>query len=295
MIFEQAANSSIRALFNAEQMRANGVKANIASHTLRSGITVLSGSGGNIAVLSGPDGKVMVDSGFAASKTEIERALSLISDEPMRSLVNTHWHFDHTDGNEWIHEAGAVIIGHRNSRIRMQQEQAIPAFEVLLRPSSRGELPTVVFDKDLTLEFNDEQILLRRYTPSHTDSDISVYFERGDVLHVGDTWLNNIYPFIDCESGGSIDGMIAASLENLDLAGPDTIVVPGHGAIGNRDDLLEFHEMLVSVRSSVATLKANGATLEAVIAAHPTEPFDGKWGRSFIPADLFTANVYEGV
>lgn len=295
MVFEQVATSSIHALFNAEQMRATGVKANIVSHTLRSGITVLSGSGGNIAVLNGPDGKVMVDSGFAVSQTEIETALSLISDEPVRSLVNTHWHFDHTDGNQWVYESGAVIIGHRNSRIRMQQKQAIPAFEVLLHPSSRSELPTVVFDNELTLELNDERILLRRYAPAHTDSDISVYFERADVLHVGDTWLNGIYPFIDCESGGNIDGVINASLKNLELAGPNTIVIPGHGAVGNRNDLLEFHEMVVGIRSRVATLKANGATIEAAIAAHPTEPFDDKWGRSFIPPELFTENVYEGI
>jgi glyoxylase-like metal-dependent hydrolase (beta-lactamase superfamily II) len=295
MVFEQVATSSIHALFNAEQMRATGVKANIVSHTLRSGITVLSGSGGNIAVLNGPDGKVMVDSGFAVSQTEIETALSLISDEPVRSLVNTHWHFDHTDGNQWVYESGAVIIGHRNSRIRMQQKQAIPAFEVLLHPSSRSELPTVVFDNELTLELNDERILLRRYAPAHTDSDISVYFERADVLHVGDTWLNGIYPFIDCESGGNIDGVINASLKNLELAGPNTIVIPGHGAVGNRNDLLESHEMVVGIRSRVATLKANGATIEAAIAAHPTEPFDDKWGRNFIPPELFTENVYEGI
>ncbi|AEU36113.1 MBL fold metallo-hydrolase [Granulicella mallensis] len=295
MLFEQVANSSIHALFNAEEMRATGDKANIVSHTLRSGITVLSGSGGNIAVLNGPDGKVMVDSGFATSQPEIETALSLISDEPVRSLVNTHWHFDHTDGNQWVYESGAVIIGHRNNRVRMQQEQAIPAFEVLLHPSSKSELPTIVFDNDLTLELNDERILLRGYAPAHTDSDISVYFERADVLHVGDTWLNGIYPFIDCDSGGNIDGVIAASLANLELAGPNTIVIPGHGAIGNRNDLLEFHEMLVGIQSRVAALKANGATLEAVIAARPTEPFDDKWGRSFIPPELFTENVYEGV
>ncbi len=142
---------------------------------------------------------------------------------------------------------------------------------------------------------NGETIQLRRYTPAHTDSDISVHFERADILHTGDTWFNGMYPFADYNSGGSIDGMIAASSENLSLAGPETIVLCGHGDVGTRQDLVEYHEMLLSVRDSVAKLKARGSSLEEAIVARPTAPFDANRGDGFIPYDLFVAQVYRGV
>jgi glyoxylase-like metal-dependent hydrolase (beta-lactamase superfamily II) len=295
MILEQATDSSFHALFTAKQMQASGINAKICSRTLRSGVTVLSGSGANIAVFDGPEGKVMIDSGFAVSQVQIEHVLSAISSEPLRYLVNTHWHFDHADGNGWVHDSGAIIIGHRNSRVRMKQEQVIPAFEARFCPASVKELPTVVFENDLELELNSERIMLSQYAPAHTDSDISVYFEQADVLHVGDTWFSWIYPFIDYDGGGSLDGMISAAESNLRLAGPDTIVIPGHGNIGDRNDLFAFHNMLVDVRSAVAALKQKGAPVKEVVSARPTAPFDDKWNSGFIPAELFTAQVYQGV
>jgi glyoxylase-like metal-dependent hydrolase (beta-lactamase superfamily II) len=166
---------------------------------------------------------------------------------------------------------------------------------VRFRPASTRELPTVVFENDMELELNCERIMLKRYTPAHTDSDISVYFEQADVLHVGDTWFNWMYPFVDYEGGGNLDGMIAAAEDNLKLAGPDTIVIPGHGGLGDRNDLLAFHDMLVGVRFDVAALKRRGASVEEVVSARPTAPFDAKWSGGFIPAELFTAQVYQGV
>lgn len=286
---------TIHALINTEQMRASGVNAKMVIRPLRSGVTTLFGSGANIAVLDGPEGKVLVDSGLAASQAEITKSLSDISSRPIRHLVNTHWHFDHTDGNEWIHALGVSIIGQANTRVRMRQKQIMLEWQGVFGPSPIAAIPAILFEQSLELNLNGEKIRIRRYTPSHTDSDVSVYFEHADVLHTGDTWFNGVYPFIDYNSGGSIDGMIAASEENLALAGSQTLIIPGHGEIGNRNDLVEYREMLLRVRSAVAAMKANGARLEAVIAAHPTAPFDTKWANGFIPPELFTALVYRGI
>jgi glyoxylase-like metal-dependent hydrolase (beta-lactamase superfamily II) len=277
------------------QMRAGGAKAQLSVKPLRKNVSMVSGSGGNFLVLSGKEGKLAVDSGFATSKVQMEQAFSGISDEPLKLLVNTHWHFDHTDGNEWMHATGATIISHSQTLDRMSHRQVIPEFEGIYPPSPRGALPTVTFEHTKVLQVNGDELRLARHTPAHTDSDISVYFTGADILHTGDTWFNGIYPFIDYNTGGSIDGMIAASKENLEIAGRSTIVVPGHGASGGRDDLAAFHQMLVDMRTSIASLKRSGASAQEVLARRPTTPYDKVWGSGFISPDLFTSLVYRGV
>jgi glyoxylase-like metal-dependent hydrolase (beta-lactamase superfamily II) len=277
------------------QMRASGAQAKLSVKPLRKSVSMVSGSGGNVLVLSGKEGKLAVDSGFATSKAQMEQTFSGISDEPLKLLVNTHWHFDHTDGNEWMHATGATIISHSQTLDRMSHRQVIPEFEGIYPPSPRGALPTVTFEHSKVLQVNGDELRLARHTPAHTDSDISVYFTGADILHTGDTWFNGIYPFIDYNTGGSIDGMIAASKENLEIAGRSTIVVPGHGASGGRDDLASFHRMLVEMRSLIASLKRSGASAQEVIARKPTTPYDKVWGGGFISPDLFTSLVYRGV
>jgi glyoxylase-like metal-dependent hydrolase (beta-lactamase superfamily II) len=283
------------AMYTAEQMLTAAARANITAVALRSDITVLSGAGANIVVLDDPEGKILIDSGFGVSRPEVEASLSLISPRHVRYLVNTHFHFDHTDGNEWIHELGATIVAHTQTRLRLSLTQAIPAFRSVRQASPALALPTITFDQQMRLELRDETVLLRRYTPAHTDSDIAVYFERHDILHAGDTWFNAIYPFIDYEGGGSIDGLIAATRENLELAGPKTLVVPGHGSVGSRDDLRDFYNMLLETRGEVAGLKASGLPIESVLDLKPASRFAAKYGAGFIPYDLFIFQVYEGV
>lgn len=287
--------SEPEAKFTAEQMLSTGIRANITALELRSDITVLSGSGANIVVLDDPEGKILVDSGFAVSRPELKTSLAAISPHQAKYLVNTHFHFDHTDGNEWLHEVGATIVSHAQTRLRLSLTQTIPAFRSVRRPSPVAALPTVTFEKQMQLEVRDETLLFKRYTPAHTDSDIAVYFERHDVLHTGDTWFNDIYPFVDYDGGGSIDGLIAATRENLELAGPKTLVVPGHGSVGTRDDLRDFYDMLLETRCEVALLKASGLPIENVLERRPASRFDAKYGQGFIPYDLFIYQVYEGV
>ena len=284
-----------KAAITAAQMRADGAHARISVAVLRERVRVLIGSGGNILVHLGKVGKLSVDSGYATSERQVRAALAQLSPSPLLHLVNTHWHYDHTDGNEWMHSAGAQIIAHEQTRVRMSSKQSIPEFQALLEPSPKPALPQIVFAHRHVLRNDREIVQLRRYTPAHTDSDISVFLERANVLHTGDTWFNGYYPFIDYNSGGSIDGMITASNENLKLADAQTIVVPGHGNIGNRQDLLRFQEMLSTTRETIRALKRTGRSVEAVVAARPTAQFDSAWGGGFITPGLFTRLIYRGV
>jgi len=277
------------------QMRMGGKVAKLSIQPLRNNVSLISGSGGNVLVLSGPDGKLVVDSGLATSRPQMSRALGSISARPLKVLINTHWHFDHTDGNEWMHAAGAEIFAHAKTLTRMQHKQFIPEFEGVFPPSPQAALPTVTFESSKTLESNGQKISLARYTPAHTDTDISVFLADVDVLHTGDAFFCGLYPFIDYTSGGSIDGMIAACRENLTIAGPSTIVVCGHGPVGTCKDIREFEEMLLDVRNRVAALKKAGVSLQEAMARRPTAPYDKKWAGGFISPDLFTSLVYRGV
>ena len=262
--------------------------------SLRGGISVLSGSGGNIAVLSGRDGKLIVDAGIPGRLGQIEKALAGISAEPPRYLVNTHWHFDHTDGNELLHAAGATIIGHENTRKHLSQATRVQDWNFTFPAAPAAARPTIVFASDHKLQINGTTVVLEHYQPAHTDSDISVRFADADVLHVGDTWWNGVYPFIDYSTGGSIDGTIRAAEANIDAASGSTIVIPGHGPVGDRSGLIEFRDMLVAIRDRVHSLKKQGRSVDDVVAAKPTSMYDAKWG-SFVPPSLFTRLVYAGV
>jgi glyoxylase-like metal-dependent hydrolase (beta-lactamase superfamily II) len=280
---------------DAEQMRAAGASAKVSVYPLRRTVSVLMGSGGNIIVLPGTGGKVLVDAGYATSQKQIGNALSAISNQPLNHLIDTHWHFDHTDGNEWIHAAGATIVGHENTRRRLSTPQQIPAFRGTFPASPAGALPTIVFGDRKTLHLNDEEILLEYYGPAHSDSDISVRLVRADILHTGDTWFNGFYPFIDYYNGGSFDGLVASAARNLRSVDDHTVIVPGHGPVGKKAQLVEYDDMLRILRERITRLKKQGRSLEETIAAKPSASFDAKWGGGLVPPDAFVELVYAGV
>jgi glyoxylase-like metal-dependent hydrolase (beta-lactamase superfamily II) len=268
----------------------------ITTYKLRNNISVLEGSGGNIAVLTGPDGKVMVDAGIGVSRARLTQALAALGAEPITHLINTHWHFDHADGNEWLHSAGAKIIAQDNTRKHLSEIQRVEDWDYNFLPAAGGAIPSEVFAKDHSLKLNGASIGLRYYGPAHTDSDISVTFAEANVVHVGDTFWNGIYPFIDYSTGGSIDGMIAASDTNLAAVTNDTIIIPGHGRpVSNKAELQAFRDMLVAIRDNVARLKQQGRTRDEAVAAKPTAAFDAIWGQFVIDPGFFTRLVYEGV
>jgi glyoxylase-like metal-dependent hydrolase (beta-lactamase superfamily II) len=267
----------------------------ISVHPLRRNIAVLEGSGGNITVLTGEDGKLLVDAGFSVSQPRISAALDSISPDPIRHLINSHWHTDHTDGNQWLHSAGATITAQENTRKHLSVMTRVAGWDWDFPARPAGALPTSTFDIRHEMHLNHTKITLERYDPGHTDSDISVNFVEANILLVADTWWNGVYPFIDYSTGGSIDGQIRAAQQNVDSVTADTIVVPGHGPIGNRADLMEFRDMLVAIREKVAGLKRQGMTVFEVIAAKPTGAFDAKWGQFLITPSAFTGLVYQGV
>lgn len=270
-------------------------KAKINIQPLRRNIVVLEGSGGNIAVLSGRDGKLLVDAGFEVSRPAISAALASIDNGPLTQLVNTHWHTDHTNGNGWLHASGATITAHENTKKHLAQDTRVEAWNYTFPAVPAGALPTQVFSKDRKFTWNETTLLMNYYPPAHTDSDISVRFVEADIVHVGDTWWNNAYPFIDYSTGGSIAGSIRAAEANLELVTAKTLVIPGHGAVGRRPELVEFRDMLVAIRDKVASLKKQGRTLDETVAAKPTAAYDAKWGQFLTTPASFTSLVYMGV
>lgn len=272
--------------------RANNANNKITTTPLRRNVTFLGGAGGNIAVLTAKEGKLVVDSGYASCQPQLSAAINAINADPIRILINTHWHLDHTDGNEWMHAAGATIWAHENTRYRMTSTQHIAAFNATFPPAPIGALPTILFNtyRDISDETN--TLKLTHYDPAHTDTDLSVHFTEANILHLGDTWFNGFYPFIDYSTGGSINGMIRATEQNLATAQADTIIIPGHGPIGNKAQLTEFGDMLTGVRDNVAKLKKEGKSLEETIAAKPTAAYDEKWGKK---PEAFIGYVYQGV
>ena len=295
-----AAALTPRALFAEDKgvvptMINAAAKAKVTLHPLRRNISVLEGSGGNIAVLTGKDGKLLVDAGFTVSRPAIAHALASLNADPVTHLVNTHWHVDHTDGNNWLHSAGAAITAHENVRKRLSESTRVEGWNWTFPPAPAGALPSTEFASGHEMERNSTKLLLKYYGPAHTDSDIYVHFTEADVIHVGDTWWNGDYPFIDYSTGGSIDRQIQAAEANLRLITDKMIVIPGHGPVGRRPDVVAFRDMLVKVRSDVAALKKQGRTLEQTVAAKPTAAFDAKWGQFLINPATFTALVYAGV
>jgi cyclase len=285
---QQVASSADR----LSQMRAQMSAIPLQTTKLRDNIYLLSGPGGNMVVLNGADAKVLVDSSFAGVAAKLKTAMDGFGGAPLKLLINTHWHFDHTDGNEAMHQAGAVIIAHENTRKRLSTPQDIAAFGLHFDPSPAGAWPQQTFTEGTKLYFNGEELTLAHFQPAHTDSDIYVRYEKGNVLHMGDVWFNGTYPFLDASSGGNIDGMIAGSARGLGLADADTKIVPGHGPVGDKTALAKTHDMLVTVRDRVHTLKATGKSQQDVVAAKPTADLDSTWGKGLVNGDLFTTLVY---
>ena len=277
------------------QINAAAKAGPITVHALRGGVSMLEGSGGNITALAGPNGFFLVDTGIAVSQAMILAALRSIGPGKIRLAVDTHWHWDHADGNGWVRAQGASIMADPVALKRLKETIRVVEWGNTFRPKPVAELPDIVMKGDRTLQENGETIRIRHYKAGHTDGDMSVYFVKADVLSTGDTFWNGQYPFIDYVGGGSIDGAIASANANIAMATARTIIVPGHGPVGDLKSQTAFRDMLVTIRNRVAALKRKGLTIEQAQAATPTKDLDAKWGQSVISGKLFTALVYRGV
>jgi glyoxylase-like metal-dependent hydrolase (beta-lactamase superfamily II) len=277
-------------------MRVDAANASIAVRKLRGNVSTVVGSGGNIAVLTGSEGHILVDAGITASRPGLTEALSSLGRVPVSHLINTHWHFDHADGNEWLNREGATILAHENTRKHLSEATRVEDWDFNFPAAPAAAVPREVFTTDRIVNLNGDIVELKHFGPAHTDGDAVVLLSEANILHAGDIYWNGFYPFIDYSTGGSIDGTIRAVDAILALVSEETIIVPGHGEpASNKAELKNYRDMLVAVREKVADLKRQGRTADDTVAAKPTAAFDTKWARFVVSPATFTKLVYAGV
>lgn len=270
-------------------------KVEIKTTDLGAGLAMLQGAGGNIGVSAGPDGVFLIDDQFAPLTEKIQAAIAELSPEPIRFLLNTHWHADHTGGNENLGKAGVLIMAHHHVRDRLMADQFMSGGKRRVPASPKAAWPVVTFEDGVTLHLNGQTIEVYHVAPAHTDGDSIVRFVEADVLHLGDTYFSGIYPFFDTTSGGEIDGMVSAATRGLELAGPNTRIIPGHGPLSRPADLRRTRDMLASVRDRVRKMIERGLDRRAVLRARPSREFDAEFGGGFMSPDRFVGIVYDSL
>jgi glyoxylase-like metal-dependent hydrolase (beta-lactamase superfamily II) len=263
----------------------------IQAQPLGENLTLLAGPGGNVVVLHGSDGLVVVDTFVAPAWPKFQESLKGLG-APVKFVIDTHWHFDHTDNNAALRAGGATLVAHENTKLRMSQPHHLAVLELDFPPSPAAALPQRVFQDGYKLEANGERLAVTHVPPAHTDSDVVVRFEKANVLHGGDVFFNGRYPYIDGSTGGRVDGMIAAADRLLSLADADTKIVPGHGPLGTKADVVKYRDMLSTAAERVRKLKASGKSVEECAAAKPFADLDADWGKGTFNGDAFVKVVY---
>jgi cyclase len=276
-----------------DAMRAQLGATPIQKTSLGQGLTMFSGPGGNVVVLQSPAGKIVVDGFVKPAWPRLEAELAALDSSPVKSLIDTHWHFDHADNNANFRAAGAGIIAHDNTSKRLMEAHDLLGMH--FDPAPSAELPTQTFPAGLTLNATVEQVRLDHVAPAHTDSDIFVHFPKANALHMGDVFFNGLYPFIDAGTGGHVNGMIDGAQAALKLVDARTKIVPGHGPLGDRAALQRYATMLTAVRDKVRALKASDKSLADVQAAKPSAAFDEAWGKGMLQPNDFVGLVYSTV
>jgi len=267
----------------------------IKSETVVDGVFMLTGAGGNIGVSVGDDGVFIIDDQFAPLTDKILAKISELSDQPVRFVINTHWHGDHSGGNENLAKGGTIVVAHDNVYKRMSTDQFMAFFNNKVPASPRDALPVVTFNDRSTLRLNGDHVHAIHVAHAHTDGDAIVHFEKANVIHMGDTFFHGLYPFIDVDSGGGINGVIAAADKGLSLADENTKIIPGHGPLTDRAGLMGYRDMLVEIRDNVKALKDAGKSLEEAIAATPGKKYDEKLGGAFIKPDALVTFMYRSL
>jgi len=267
-------------------------KVEIKTTKVGEGVYMLEGAGGNIGVYTGTEGVLVIDDQFAPLTDKIKAAITAISDKPIRFLFNTHWHGDHTGGNENFATAGVAIVAHDNVRKRMSAEQYNVIFDRRTPPSPAIALPIVTFNDSVTFHLDGEDITCFHAPNAHTDGDAIVWFRKANVVHMGDCLFNGRYPVLDVSAGGSAAGMIAAADRMLAVINADTRLIPGHGALATRKDLEAFRDMMKKAQGVVKGLVASGKSLEEIQKAKPLADLDATWGTTSITPDIFLKELY---
>jgi glyoxylase-like metal-dependent hydrolase (beta-lactamase superfamily II) len=258
-------------------------------------IVMLTGRGGNIGVSFGDDGVFLIDDQYAPLTPKIRAALAMLSDLPVKFILNTHWHGDHTGGNENLGKRGAIIVASDKVRVRLAAGGFMEAFKRDVPPAPKDALPVITFDGQVTFHVNGYDIEAINLPPAHTDGDSVVIFKGANVVHMGDIYFNGLYPVIDWGSGGHIDGVIAAVDHMLPLIDDQTKVIPGHGPLSSKAELIAYRDMLVAVAAPMKKAIKSGKTKEQVQAMKLTAAYDEKWGKGFFTPDEWSGLVYEGL
>ena len=270
-------------------------KVQIETIPVAKGIYMLVGSGGNIGLSVGQDGAFLIDDQYAPLTEKILKAISAVTDKPVRFLVNTHWHGDHTGGNENIGKGGTIIVAHDNVRKRLAKGQFMKVFNAKIPPAPPKALPVITFADSVTFHWNNETLEVLHPKSAHTDGDAVIYFKSANVVHAGDLFFNGIYPFIDAGSGGSMEGVIAGVDELMDRIDDNTKVIAGHGPLGNKTDLKAYRDMLATVHERMTKLIKEGKNVDEIVAAKPTADYDAKWGGGFLKPDRWVQIVYSAM
>jgi glyoxylase-like metal-dependent hydrolase (beta-lactamase superfamily II) len=258
-------------------------------------VTFLHGSGGNMLVSTGPDGIVLVDCEFSPMSDKIKAAVAKLQPGPIRFLIDTHWHIDHAGGNADFAKDGTVIIAQDHVRSRLSTQQPAGYFGNTVPPSPPAAWPLITFDRSMTLHFNGENIMLLNDGVAHTDGDAIVYFPKSNVVHMGDVYINGLYPIIDLASHGTIQGYFPIIDHVLGMINDQTRVIPGHGPIGTKADLLFYRNMLATLRDRVQKMITEGKTLDEITAANVSKDFDNDWASDRVGPKAITKMIYESL
>jgi len=263
--------------------------------TLTENLHMLSGKGGNIGLFTGPDGTFLIDDQMAPVGPLLKETIRNLGGEQPRFLLNTHYHFDHTGGNEAIGNSDTAIVSHDNVRKKLLNGSTISAFNATTPPAPANALPVITFSKSMHFHLNGQTLRTVHFPRAHTDGDSVVYFEEVNVVHTGDIFFNGFYPFIDTENGGSMIGLIAAVEKLIATTDENTKIIPGHGPLAKRADLISYLDMLTFANASMRDLKKAGKSVEEAIAADPMVDYDAKWGGGLFTTAKWIGLLYASI
>lgn len=271
-------------------------KIEVESTKVADGVYALKGAGGNLGLVVGADRAFLIDDQYAPMVPKIRAAVAAITDKPVSFVLNTHWHGDHTGGNEAFAEAGTLVVAHDNVRTRLSSDQVMAAFDRTVPAAPKGALPVITFNDQVTFHVGGHTVRTIHIPSAHTDGDAIVHLPETNVIHTGDLVFYGLYPVVDYSNGGSLKGMADATARLMEMSNEDTRFIPGHGPVViTRRQLAEYLQMLRVVHARLETLIGEGKSLEEVIAAKPTAEFDEQWGKGFLPPDRWVRINYQGM
>lgn len=260
---------------------------------IKNNIHLVQAGGGNIAVSIGDQGVFMVDNGLSDKNEAVKNAIKSLSDKEVIMLMNTHWHFDHTGNNSYFGSEGATIIAHDNVRTRLKEGGEIKAFNKIIDPAPMEALPMLTYKSEVTVHLNGSPAKIISLDPAHTDGDSIVNWPSENIVHTGDIFFNGFFPFIDKDSGGSLRGMVKAVDKIMAMVDDDTVIIPGHGPLATKSDLVSYQKMLKILADRLTTARAQGKGKEDWVSNNPLSDLEEEWGDGFLDLATFTPLIWD--